>query len=529
MDIHYYWRVFRRHLPYVLILAVIGAGVGVAIALALPPVYRAEAILIVESEQIPDELAASTVKTGEIEALQIIRQRILSREILLELANEQKLFTDDPTLSADDKVKDLRERIDIITAGGSGRGPQTATIVTVGFRDAIPQLSARTANEVVTLILQENVRMRTNVARQTQEFFTQEVDRLELALSGVSSRILNFQENNLEALPDSLEFRRSQQAAIQERLLQLRREKNALQDRRDQLVTLFEATGQTGLETRGGVTTLPRQRARPEEQQLADLRREYDRLSATLSPSNPRMGLLLSQISAAEAAVAALPAESAPLGGTDERSLEMSLFDLRVADINAQIRYIEDQSNDAQARMAAISKTIEETPGNAVTLATMERDYENLQEQYNLAVANKARAETGSMIESLSRGQRISVVEPAIAPEQPNSPNRPLIAVGGLIGGLATGILIFLGLELTNTSVRRPQDLERKLQITAFETIPYMTTHREVHFKRVSMLVTLGVLFVGVPLALWYVDQNISPLQPLFERILEKAGLGKFL
>lgn len=529
MELDYYWRIFRRHLPYIVLLAAFGTVLGLVIALALPPVYRSQATLIVETEQIPDELAATTVSTGEIEALQIIRQRILSRGILLELANDLDIYADEPGMIADEKVKDLRERVQIVTVGGQvRRGERSATIVTVSFKAAKSQLSAQTTNQVVTLILQENVRMRTQVARQTLDFFTQEAARLEQSLSRISSQILEFQEGNLEALPDSLEFRRTQQSNLQERLTQLDRERSALQDRREQLKTLFEATGQTSLTDRPGQTNAIRTRLRPEEAQLAELKREYATLSVTLSENNPRMILLKSKIEAVETSVAALPNLPTATGGDNGRNLELSLFDIQIADINVQIGYLDDQYTATEARMNAISRTIEATPSNAVTLASMERDYDNLQEQYNQTIANKARAETGSMIESLSRGQRITVIEQAVPPEEPSSPNRPLVAIGGLMGGLFLGVLLLAARELLNTAIRRPQDLQKGLQINAFATIPYMTTRNELIRRRTIIVGVVLILIIGVPLTLYYLDQQVSPLLPILERVLDKIGMGSF-
>jgi hypothetical protein len=206
----------------------------------------------------------------------------------------------------------------------------------------------------------------------------------------------------------------------------------------------------------------------------------------------------------------------------------MSLFDIQIADIDAQIGYIEDQRVAAENRMKEIARTIEATPGNTVTLAAMERDYQNLQEQYNQAVANKARAETGSMIESLSRGQRITVVEQAVPPERPTSPNRPVIAISGLMGGMFLGLLLLALRELLNKSVRRPQDLQAGLQINAFATIPYMTTQSERMRRRTTVVAIALLIAVGVPSILWYVDQHVAPLQPILERVLNRVGLGQF-
>ena len=67
-----------------------------------------------------------------------------------------------------------------------------------------------------------------------------------------------------------------------------------------------------------------------------------------------------------------------------------------------------------------------------IALEALQRDYANARAQYDQAEANRARAETGDMIEALAKGQRISVIEQAIAPQAPESPNRPIVALAGL-------------------------------------------------------------------------------------------------
>ena len=170
--------------------------------------------------------------------------------MLLELGNRLKVFElvearGERRMSADDKVRYMRDSLEISTTGG-GRGASGATIVTVAFSDApSPRLAAEVTNEIVTLILQENVQTRTAVAGQTLEFFDQEVERLAERLSQLSAEILDFKENNIEALPDSRYFRRGHQAALQGRRTGLARERQTLVDRRGQLAAIFEATGRT--------------------------------------------------------------------------------------------------------------------------------------------------------------------------------------------------------------------------------------------------------------------------------------------
>jgi uncharacterized protein involved in exopolysaccharide biosynthesis len=96
IDLKFYFSLFLRRLHYFLIVLTVGTVVGLTLAWMLPPVYVAEARLVVESEQIPDELAASTVQVAATEQLQIIQQRILTRDTLIEMANRLQIYAPTP-------------------------------------------------------------------------------------------------------------------------------------------------------------------------------------------------------------------------------------------------------------------------------------------------------------------------------------------------------------------------------------------------------------------------------------------------
>jgi uncharacterized protein involved in exopolysaccharide biosynthesis len=519
MDLKFYLSIFLRRLPYFLVFLVLGSAAGLSLATVLPAVYRAQAVMIVESEQIPDELASSTVDVEATEQMQIIQQRLLTRETLLDMADRLGIYAglDDAPRIADDRVSDLRSRIDVSTRGGeSRRGPREATIVRVTFEAPEPAMAARVTNELVTLILQENVEMRTTVSSQTLDFFDGEVNRLGETLARLDARILSFQEENLDALPDSLDFRRSRQAALQERLVNLEREEAALRDRRARLEDLFERTG--------SIASLQPVRAlTPEEERLRRLRDEYASSVAVLSLENPRVAVMRAQIEALEGIVTEQRAAAGAV--SSETGEALSEFDLQVAEIDAQIDFIAAQRTQIEEEMAELQRTIEATPGNAVTLEGLRRDYANVQAQYNQAVANRARADTGNTIEALSKGQRITVVEQAVAPRDPVRPNRTMVAAAGIGGGLALGLGFVLLLELLNSAVRRPADLVSKLEITPIATIPYMRTTGQVARRRATIAAVLLAIAVGIPAGLWFVDARVMPLDPALERVGQLIGV----
>lgn len=517
MNLRFYLSLFLRRLHYFLIALALGTAIGLTVSTLLAPVYVAQARLLVESEQIPDSLAASTVQIGAQEKLQIIQQRILTRANLLEMSNRLGIYADLPPsrrMNPDEIVADMRARVQIgVPSGRAGRGGGTqATIVNVSFRASTAQMSATVTNELVTMILREDVAMRTGAASQTLDFFTQEVARLDQELARIGARILAFKTENQEALPDSLDFRRRQQALEQDRLVQLDRDRALLNERRTRLVTLYETTGQVEL--------APNRRLTPQEQQLKSLQDQLNGLLAVLSPTNPRVTILQGQIATLEATIAAQGAAS----GADTAGL--SAYEIQLADIDGQITSIDDQKARSEQRLVELKASIDATPRNAIALDSLERDYANVRAQYNQAVANRARAETGDLIESLSKGGRISVLEQAVVPREPASPNRPLIAAAGIGGGLALGIAIVLLLEIFNTALRRPGELTAKLGITPFATLPYMRTRREMVMRRSLIGLAMVVVVILIPAGLWAVQTFVMPLDLLLDRLISKLPLA---
>ena len=302
----------------------------------------------------------------------------------------------------------------------------------MSFRAPTGALAAAVTNEVVTLILKEDVAMRTGVARQTLEFFEQEVARLDKDLAQKAAALLDFKQKNLAALPEGGDFRQTRLAEAEAELQELERADTALRDERARLIRRLEAAraanGQAGI-------------------------------SAAQEP--------------------------------------------QIAEIDARAEALTNRKAALQAEGAALAAAIAATPGNAVTLQALERDYAAVQAQYAQALDSKAKAETGDTIEALSKGQRISVIEQAVVPRAPTSPNRPLVALGGLAFGMVLGAAAIAGLELMKPGIRRSADLTRGLGITPFATLPYIVLPEETRKPRLIWGMVLGgLILVGLALVL---------------------------
>ena len=70
--------------------------------------------------------------------------------------------------------------------------------------------------------------------------------RLNQSLAAKSAAISAFKTENIDALPDSLQFRMSKQSDMQERLAQFDRDLMSLKNQRELLLNLFNTTGSGG-------------------------------------------------------------------------------------------------------------------------------------------------------------------------------------------------------------------------------------------------------------------------------------------
>ncbi|WP_428515113.1 GumC family protein [Roseovarius sp.] len=515
-EMKYYVSIFLRRLHYFLIVSVAIAAISVIAAFTLPPAYESQTRLLLEGPQIPSELASSTVMVGLSEQLEIIEQRLMTRANMLDVARNQNVFRDMQEMTADEIVEAMRARTVVQTA--SGRNP--TPIMNIRFEARSPQIAAAVLNEYLTRIENQNAEFRTSRAGNTLEFFRQEVERLGRDLDIQSARILEFKTENSDALPESLEYRLDQQATLQEQVRQIDRDITTLRNQRTRLEEIFEATGQVS-QAEAAAPRLSR-----EGQRLQDLQAQLDEALSIYSDTHPTVKLLQTRIAQAEERLENAPEEEPQTAETtpDQRPGDVRL-ELQLGEIDTRVEMLQEQRTEIEERLTGLSETLAETPGNTVSLEELTRAYENVEEQYNMAVDRLAKATTGERIESLSRGQRISIIEPPATPTEPTKPNRILIAGGGTAFGILAGIgLVFL-IELLNRTARRPEDIVNRLGVRPLVVLPYARTRSEVFRKRLLKFTVYLAILVGLPAAVYMVHLYYLPLDLLADRAMNKIGV----
>ena len=183
-----------------------------------------------------------------------------------------------------------------------------------------------------------------------------------------------------------------------------------------------------------------------------------------------------------------------------------------------RIRELETRRDDFDRRLA-------KTPGVEREYRALAREYENAQLKYQ-EVRNKQReADASQDLEAQRKGERFTLIEPPLPPEQPVSPNRPVVLALGLLAsaGLALGAMGFA--DALDGSIRGAHDLARLVEVAPLAAIPVIRTEeergRDRRQRRRGWLVALAVAVALIVL----VHVFVRPLDVLWLSLARRLGL----
>jgi polysaccharide biosynthesis transport protein len=566
----------RRRRREMMIVFACGAALTLALALLWPPTYRATATILIEQQEIPQDLVRSTISSYADQRIQVIAQRVMTSHNLMKIIEQYNLYLwQRRTRAREVVIERMRDdiRMKLISANvmdpRSGRPMQATIAFTVSYESRSADLALKVANELTTLYLSENLSIRTEATRQTSTFLGAEADRLREDVQAAAAKISAFKEKHVNALPD---LAQSNFQLLDRTELDLRDSRNRLSSLDEQKVLLqaqllqITPTSQIYSETGQRIYSAA-DRLKILKSEGADLRSKY-------GPDHPDVKRTEREIAGLQADVSADGSANDLLRQLEDRraelaqarqkysedhpdvqrlsraveSLESQLKDMPASERVREARTNPDnpayiqlkaQLDAVLAERAGVARRIAElegrvddfqhrlsqTPSVEREYRALTREYDNAQLKYQEVRTKQREAETAQDLESQRKGERFTLIEPPLPPEEPVSPNRPVVLVLGLLlsGGLA---LVAMGvLDAVDTAIRGAGDLTRLVEVAPLAAIPVIATEadraRAARLRRQRWIGSAVSALVAIVL----VHVLVRPLDILWLAVMRRIGL----
>jgi polysaccharide chain length determinant protein (PEP-CTERM system associated) len=454
------YAVLQRRKWWLVVPVVAAFVLSILLAIFLPREYEAASTVVAKSQEIPDELAPSTVTATAEELWENLRTEILARDSLSPIIDDFGLFADEQESVPREELIDLmRERVAIEPlppAIVDPRKPVELTSFRIAFRWPVPDEAAAVANRLTREFISANLRERAKTAEGASEFITQELNRTQAEQQDIGQQITDYKENFQGELPEQLMMNREHLSRSQLLLVQ---NESSLEQAREQILQIRRDV-QEMMRSSGNENEDPLVRRQALDIHLNHL------ISTGKTDKHPDVIRTRAEIAALGDVIANLGQNPPPASP----ELMRLRAELRNYEVQAQVQASEIER--LKADIAEYEQRIENTPRRAAELAHLETTYENLNESIRSLQSKHLDAEMARKLEIANKGETFRIVESAVAPTTPTSPNIPLI----LVAGLAIGVMVGLGLlavrELTDSSFYTVADLQKTLGLPVLATVP---------------------------------------------------------
>ena len=446
----------------------------------LPDRYRADTLILVVPQRVPESYVRSTVTSRIEDRLQSISQQILSRTRLERIIDDLNLYrTERRTAIMEDLVERMRHDIDVeIVKGDAFR---------VSFTGSEPRTVMKVTERLASLFIEENLRDREVLAEGSYEFLDSQLEESRRRLVEHEKKLEEYRRKYAGQLPNQVD---ANLQVIQNTQLQIQALNESMVRDRDR--RLFVERAIADAEAPAAVVEAPPAPTTAETapgsaaQQLAQAERALRQSEVRLTPEHPdvvrmRRTVEVLRTKAAEEAAArnegvdsAAPnlADIAKRNKLNELRAELVALDKQLAKKDADEKHLREVIAGYQARVEAM-------PARESEMIELTRDYDTLQKLYASLLSKKEDSKIAANLERRQIGEQFKVLDPARVPEKPFSPDRMRLDLMGALAGLAFGLGLTVLFEISDSTLKTDDDVVMALALPVLSLVPRIVTRQE--------------------------------------------------
>jgi polysaccharide biosynthesis transport protein len=573
-DINDYLKIIKRRSKFLIVPLVVISILSIVLSVVLPSVYRSTATILIEEQEIPPELVRSTVTTFADQRIQVISQRIMTRSNLVEIIQKFDLYPKERKSKSEERILEkMRKSIKVEPISADvidprNGAPTRATIAfTLTFDDKSPVLAQKVANELTSLFLKENIKSRTESAKNATLFLSEESRRLKEKIQQLQTLLATFKEKNLNQLPQISQLNQQELTALSNQLLTLDSQERSLRERQfylegelaqiDPNALATNATGNRVFDMKDRLKILESEYPSLQASYSADhpdvikVKREIEslkkqtgsntdlnKMNAELTNKKANLALLFKQYSEKhpdvlklqkqvttlqQAMVTAKETDSADTSILPDNPAYITLK-AQLESIHAELKSVGYTRSQLHNKMNDLRKSLRQAPLVEKEYTDLIQELDNSNIRYREVSAREMEAQISQQLEVERKGERFTLIDPPQEPLEPISPNRAAILFLGFVLAIASGFGCVFIVEMMGSTINNEKTIAAILGAAPLSSIPYLESKEEseaVTKKHLALLIGTLIAIVVAVIGFHFI---VMPLDVFWYKLLRVIG-----
>ncbi|MEW6620654.1 MAG: GumC family protein [bacterium] len=342
---------------------------------------------------------------------------------------------------------------------------KTTDIIMVGVTDHNAKMSAKIANTIVQVYIDQSLDIKSSEARNAYYFITEQLKTMESKLKKYEDNLKQFKEQEgIMSLPTEVQSKVASIANFEAEYYKLQANKKELNENYRNLKEKFKLQDEKIISS----TTIS------ENPIVKDLKAELTSLEIKLPTLLKKYGKTHPKVREVESEIKEVTAR---IKSEVEKviSQEVSTLNPIHENIKEKIIMFETEINALESKGNALITTINEYKSKLeglaekeMVLAMLTREVESTEKMYNILLEKQQE----SMISEAIKIGNIRIIEPALVPLLPIKPTKTRNLLIGALCSIMVGITLAFILEYINHSFKTPEDAEGYLKLPVLGLIP---------------------------------------------------------
>jgi capsular exopolysaccharide synthesis family protein len=465
-----FFRVIKNHRWLIILPILLSVGLAWGVYLWLPKSYRASTLLTFQMQKVQyvkgvDESGGEQDKPADVisSRMNLMREVLYKKELLTQVAQEFHLYgyeKENATAAKDDAVTSTMRSLVEFDA-------KDVPFIRVSFADPEPAVAKDVTTRLAELFIQEFTQKREVITTASSEFIQHELDILKVNLEAKEQALAQFKQSHLGQLPEQMD---SNLRAID----RLENEITAQQEVEKTLNIRLESVDKAIREYEDPASDESPKRAErdPRLAKIRELERKLAGFRSMYKETYPDVAGIRNELQQLKAMTTEdyialyIEPELAEVEGA-RRTGKRKVVDPYKTELLKQrgevLREIE-LVHLRQARIAGDMKKyesrIEGTTVHQQELMSIQRDYENLQKNYQALLEKKLTVSMAGDLDKKRQGTQMRIIDPARVPPWPEKPKVLMVMFGGLAIGCAVGFGSAFGIEIMRRGYVSAEEIE---------------------------------------------------------------------